>query len=294
MQCQSFQIAFDESLIVSIDVLEVSNRNQDKLEQSMIELVKGAEFDPDFVAGAVHRSLPFYQQPLIHVLGVTPLLSREIAVYSVWQATGHRKSFSGTERGCETLKRALPFSKNVQMMLERPQSNLYVPTLLDATGELCENAEPCEAGLNVGPVINARNSRAQFINVFQTTPDRQTALLEETAAILPVARKHEGYLRTGFHRSLDGTKAANYGQYETFSQINEMYYHWETDLRFAAVALKGLTAPMELFGVPLCIGDVCLVSLPKLRNYTVQYAATGNRADVESVKVIIDSDVSAA
>jgi hypothetical protein len=162
---------------------------------------------------------------------------------------------------------------------------LYVPALLDATGELCENAEPCEVGIDVGPIVNASNPNAQFINVFQTTPALQDDLLKQTFSIMPVTREHEGYMRTALHRSLDGKKVANYGQYENFDQVNKMYYRLRTATSFASIAFKRLTVPMEFFGIPMCIGDRCIGSPPKLRNYTIEYVAVGNYANMYEVRV---------
>ena len=115
-----------------------------------------------------------------------------------------------------------PMAPWAQSMLKNPLASLYEPTLLDATGVHC-NRKVCKAGVGVGPIIDESNKLAGFINIFDTTPDRQKKLLQTTQDILPIVRHHQGYLTTALHRSLDGKRVANYGQYETYLQISEMY-----------------------------------------------------------------------
>lgn len=265
---EKFSLKDEVGTVVSIDVLDALTADLPTLMHLASELLDAVREDPDFIEGAIHRSLEPHRQPLVW-LGRVPLRRRFVALYCRWR-DGHRRGLAGSDRGRVLLDRARSFSPIASEILLDPLASLYSPTFLDATGELCPGRSDCQAGHGIGPIVDASNPRMQFINVFETTPDRQQALLEGTYAIMPIARKHDGYLRTALHRSLDGNRVANYGQYQRVDQVRSMYYHYETTRAFASLMLADVTIPYRLFGNPVTFGGRRLGTPPKLQCYTVE------------------------
>lgn len=266
----------DPGIVASIDVLEVPLGSQDALVNEMVRLTDAATDDPTFIAAAVHRGLPPDRQPLACIPGWVPRSTGYVALYGQWRADGDRHAFAGSARGRDILRRASALSTDTRIMLEWPQASLYAPALLDATGELCPNHEPCAEGLGVGPTIRSDAGIAQFFNVFDTTRTRQQALLEGTFEIMPIARKHPGYLRTALHRSLDGTRVANYGQYRHFDQINQMYVRWSTVTAFGRLLIQDVTTPSAVLSMPIRVAGFTVGTPPRLRTYTVEHVAVGS------------------
>lgn len=257
---EQFQIVAHPKQIASIDVFVTKPKHQKKVRNLANQLLLAAQSDPDFIAGAVHVGLPASDQPL-HQLGWVPNSEAWIAIYAQWHKTKRKKGLTGTAKGIALLKKIATMSPWARSMLKNPLASLYQPMLLDSTGEHCKR-KVCKAGVGVGPIIDESNKLAGFINIFDTTPDRQKKLLHTTQEILPIVRHHKGYLTTALHRSLDGKRVANYGQYQTYLQISEMYYYFRTFLAFGAVLFKNVTKPLVCFGV--CVGDH-----PRLRTYTI-------------------------
>lgn len=257
-----FEIVKNSESLVSVDVFTVNPSAMDETLKLAAQLLDAASKDKDFIAGAVHKGLPPGDQPLDE-WGFVPRDERWVAVYALWHRSGREKGLTGTEEGRTLLRKIGKHSDHANQMLSSPSISLYEPTLLDATGELCGGIE-CDAGLGIGPVIDENTSRASFINVFETTPEKQDLLLEATYDIMPIAREHNGYLRTALHRSLDGNHVVNYGQYETYRQIADMYYSLNTFIAFGNVLFKDVTPQSTSFlGMP--IG-----TYPRLRCYTVE------------------------
>ena len=252
------------SQVATIDVFEVAPSFMDRALADSRRLLEAARANPAFVGGAVLDGLPAEVQPL-EEFGFVPDRAW-VALYAQWEGR-ERRGHTSTARGRAILSAIAAYAPWAQQVLADPAQSLYEPTLIDATGELCDH-RLCLAGRGVGPLIDEANSRATFINIFTTTPDRQQALLEKTYDIMPTARQHEGYLRTALHRSLDGTRVANVGQYETYRQIGDMYYHLKTLGAFGQVFVSDVTTP--LFCLGLCIGDY-----PRLRTYRVREVVGG-------------------
>lgn len=277
---RSFAIIDDPREVVSIDVLDVPRVGFGPLVGAATRLMEAAAgADPDFIAGAVHRSLPPLRQPLVWLPGAVPLGRRQVALYARWRSDGQRRGFAGSPAARRILRDLVaPLSADAAGLLDDGAASLYAPALLDATGELCPGQADCEAGRGVGPLVDAADPRASFINVFRTTPERQERLLQATFAIMPVARRHRGYLRTALHRSLDGTRVANYGQYRTMGDIRGMYLYAETLRRFAAVAFMDATEPARVLGRPLRVLGRPVGTTPRLRCYATAHVALGRTA----------------
>lgn len=266
---RQFPIVDDVGEIVSIDVIAIPNAALDEASAAAdAALSKLADEDPDFVAGAAHASVPALLQPLVWLPGAVPLSKRFLALYVRWKAGGHRKGLAGSQAGQELLARLRQLGGDVEAIQRNPDASLYRPALLDASGD------PADAAFT-GPILAPGDRRVPFINIFTTTPDRQQRLLDATSAIMPVATRHPGYLRTALHLSLDGERLANYGQYQSLSQIRAMYFYLETFLRFAAILFKDVTRPASLLGREWRLGGRKLGTFPRLRCYRVTSTCVG-------------------
>ena len=54
-----------------------------------------------------------------------------------------------------------------------------------------------------------------LINVFETTPEKQQALIDQWVHFTEVVRTEPGYLGTALHRSTDGTRVINYAHWRS-------------------------------------------------------------------------------
>jgi hypothetical protein len=268
----SVPIISDRDEVVSIDVFSVPGPDLAELAGRSVEtLAEIAIEDGDFIAGATHASLPALQQPLFWLPGAVPLRRRFVAIYGRWRASGHRVGLAGSAAGRALLRALAPDSPDAAAVLADPAASLYRPALLDVSGD--------DASLHwPGPVIVPGGGQAQFINIFRTTPDRQARLLEATSAIMPVATRHPGYLRTALHLSLDGYKLANYGQYRSVAQIRAMYFHAETARRFGSILFQDVTEPAVIFGRSWSWRGRPIGTTPRLRCYDV--VSTALRQDL--------------
>ncbi len=60
-----------------------------------------------------------------------------------------------------------------------------------------------------------------LINVFETTPEKQQALIDQWVRFTQAVRDEPGYIGTALHKSMDGTRVINYA-------------HWRSQAHFDA------------------------------------------------------------
>jgi heme-degrading monooxygenase HmoA len=54
-----------------------------------------------------------------------------------------------------------------------------------------------------------------LINVFETTPEQQQALIDQWIRFTEVVRNEPGYVGTALHKSTDGTRMLNYAHWRS-------------------------------------------------------------------------------
>jgi quinol monooxygenase YgiN len=64
-------------------------------------------------------------------------------------------------------------------------------------------------------LISREGDLLTLINVFDTTPDQQQALIDQWIRFTDEVKKEPGYLGTALHRSKDGTRVINYAQWRS-------------------------------------------------------------------------------
>jgi quinol monooxygenase YgiN len=82
--------------------------------------------------------------------------------------------------------------------------------------------------------ISKESNLVTLINVFETTPEQQEALIDQWVRFTEQARKEPGYLGTALHKSTDGTRVINYA-------------HWRSQAEFDAFVQRH-TADFAQFG----------------------------------------------
>ena len=73
--------------------------------------------------------------------------------------------------------------------------------------------------------ISKEGNLVTLINVFETTPERQQALIDQWVRFTEKARNEPGYIGTALHKSKDGTRVVNYA-------------HWRSPAHFEAFVNK--------------------------------------------------------
>ncbi len=64
-------------------------------------------------------------------------------------------------------------------------------------------------------LITKEGNQVTLINVFETTPEQQQALIEQWIRFTEEVKKEPGYIGTALHRSKDGTRVVNYAQWRS-------------------------------------------------------------------------------
>jgi hypothetical protein len=67
------------------------------------------------------------------------------------------------------------------------------------------------------PIIRAQSGVITQINIFTVPPEQQQGLIDHLAQAAACAREAPGWLSASLHRSLDGTRVANYAQSESLA-----------------------------------------------------------------------------
>jgi heme-degrading monooxygenase HmoA len=64
-------------------------------------------------------------------------------------------------------------------------------------------------------LIARENHLVTLINVFETTPEQQQALIDQWVHFTEVIRNEPGYVGTALHKSTDGTRVINYAHWRS-------------------------------------------------------------------------------
>lgn len=64
-------------------------------------------------------------------------------------------------------------------------------------------------------LISRESGLLTLINVFETTPDQQQALIDQWIRFTETVRNEPGYIGTALHKSADGTRVINYAHWRS-------------------------------------------------------------------------------
>lgn len=94
-------------------------------------------------------------------------------------------------------------------------------------------------------VITAESPVITLINVLEVAPERQTALIDLLEkATAEVMRHLPGFVSATLHRSLDGTRVANYAQWRSMEDFEQMLANPEAQAHIREATAIAKAAPV--------------------------------------------------
>ena len=106
-------------------------------------------------------------------------------------------------------------------------------------------------------LVSQEGNLVTLINVFETRPEQQQALIDQWIRFTEEVKKEPGYIGTALHRSKDGTRVINYAQWRSdadFDSFLKKYGQQFADSRIIdlAVSYQKVCHPMNVMWVSLC------------------------------------------
>jgi quinol monooxygenase YgiN len=179
-------LAINNDLIAVIDLFSTQPEQQQELIDILIDNASTIKQQPGFVSTSIHQSQD----------GV------RVACYSQWQNQVDYESFINSIGQQFNAKLAT---------FPAPDSHVYEIAVSQS-----------KPGTNVPPKITKGGFLTHFAE-FRMQPENQARLVElEKEYIVKSFEENEGLVSANFHRSLDGTRTINYGQWvnqEAFESI---------------------------------------------------------------------------
>ncbi|MGA9524036.1 MAG: antibiotic biosynthesis monooxygenase family protein [Myxococcaceae bacterium] len=84
-----------------------------------------------------------------------------------------------------------------------------------------------------------------LINVFEVSAEKQSALIDILEkATIEVMQHLPGFISANIHRSLDGTRVANYAQWRSADDFKRMLANPEAQVHMAEATAIALAAPV--------------------------------------------------
>jgi heme-degrading monooxygenase HmoA len=68
-----------------------------------------------------------------------------------------------------------------------------------------------------------------LINVFETTPEKQQALIDQWVRFTEAVRNEPGYIGTALHKSTDGTRVINYAHWRSQADFDAFLNRHRSD-----------------------------------------------------------------
>jgi quinol monooxygenase YgiN len=78
-------------------------------------------------------------------------------------------------------------------------------------------------------IITKENNLITLINVFETTPEQQQALIDQWVRFTEVVRNEPGYVGTALHKSTDGTRMINYAHWRSQADFDAFLQRHRAD-----------------------------------------------------------------
>jgi len=87
--------------------------------------------------------------------------------------------------------------------------------------------------------ISKESNLVTLINVFETTPEQQQALIDQWVRFTEVVRNEPGYIGTALHKSTDGTRVINYAHWRSQADFDAFLQRHGRDFpQFSQNALR--------------------------------------------------------
>ncbi len=98
--------------------------------------------------------------------------------------------------------------------------------------------------------ITAHGTSVTLINVFTVEPDRARELAEVLSIATDAVMQHiPGFISANIHLSLDGTRVANYGQWQTMAALEAMRQNPAAQEHMATAAALATSFDPHLYTV---------------------------------------------
>ncbi|WP_013321362.1 antibiotic biosynthesis monooxygenase family protein [Gloeothece verrucosa] len=176
-------IAIHNEVITVIIIFSVEPQQQQELIDVIAEFLATVKQQPGFVSASIHKSLD----------GV------KVANYAQWKT---REDYQAFLNNTEVQAKAAKLRE-----FNPPDIHIYEVVLSQS---------------KIGtPTISKGGYIAHFAQ-FKLTPDNQPRMLELAAENIGKAMQLPGLVSANFHRSLDGTRVINYGQWLNADAIEEL------------------------------------------------------------------------
>lgn len=176
-------LSLDNKLTTVIIIFDVKPEQQDELIAAIGEFLETVKTQPGFVSANLHKSID----------GV------KVANYAQWASLEEYQAFRDN---AEIQQKAAKLNN-----FEPPDSHVY---------EIV--ASESKVGI---PEISEGKYFIHFAE-FSLKPENQPKMVELAKEHLKPAMEQPGLLSATFHRSLDGTRVINYGQWENQDAISEL------------------------------------------------------------------------
>jgi quinol monooxygenase YgiN len=176
-------LSLENSLTTVIIIFTVEPEKQTELIDTIKEFLEIVKTQPGFISANLHKSID----------GV------KVANYAQWETLDALEAFRNNE---EVQAKAVKLCG-----FERPDSHVY---------EIV--ASESKVGI---PEIKESEYFTHFAE-FRMKPENQPRMVELAKEHIQLAMEQPGLISATFHRSLDGTRVINYGQWENQNAISEL------------------------------------------------------------------------
>ena len=176
-------IAKNNDVITVIIIFAVEPERQQELVDTIIEFLEtGVKQQPGFVSSSIHKSID----------GV------RVMNYAQWQSLEDFKAFANNPE-----MRSLTAKLSKFNMLDSHVFEVAISQPEDATLKITK-----------GGLIHLAE--------FRVKPENQQRLVELEREYVGIGLENTGLMSANFHRSLDGTRTMNYGQWRSFADFEEL------------------------------------------------------------------------
>lgn len=95
--------------------------------------------------------------------------------------------------------------------------------------------------------ISKEGNLVTLINVFETTPEQQQALIDQWLRFTQEVRHEPGYIGTALHKSADGTRVINYAHWRSQADFDAFLQRHRAD--FAQFSQNTLRSDPHIYDV---------------------------------------------
>ena len=176
-------LSLDNKLTTVIILFTVEPSQQDDLIAAIQEFLETVKTQPGFVSANLHKSID----------GV------KVANYAQWASLAEFEAFRNNGEVQQKAAKLFTF--------DRPDSHVY-------------EIVTCESKVGT-PEIKEGEYFVHFAE-FSMKPENQPKMVELAKEHVKPAMNQRGLISATFHRSLDGTRVINYGQWEDREAITEL------------------------------------------------------------------------